>query len=1256
MHSVILASLVVVLIGLILFPSQAFSAEVKPKVDFEKIKILKEKFTELKTKVDKINSIPVIIGLDTDFVSEGKLTSSDVKIQKNKIGQDQDSLLSFLKNYRAEKIKKFEHLPFLAMTVDKATLQRLEASPRIAMIAEDTLFKPLLAQSVPLIGAPDAWARGFSGQGQAIGILDTGVDKTHSAFAVNRVVSEACYSHHDPPNSFFTLCPNGATVDTNPGSAVPCQLTIPGCDHGTHVAGIAAGNDVTYSGVAKDANIIAIQVFTKFTDSIACGGPAPCILAYNSDIVGGLDRIMTLSNTIDISSVNLSLGGGSYTTVSACDGDSDNVPIKMSVDNLRSIGIATVAASGNDGSSNSLNAPACLSSVVSVGSTTKTDAISSFSNSASFLDLLAPGSGITSSVPGNTFGVKSGTSMATPHVAGAWAVLKSGKPTATVTEVLNVLKNTGTPILDTRNGFTFPRIQVDSAMNDLVPPIGVPWYDNNWQFRKAITIDRTKVAATLTDFTVLISRTDANLLASAQGDGDDILFTSADGTTKLSHEIESWNDAPGKLTAWVKIPNLSSITNTKIYMYYGNAASANQEDVSGTWNSNYKMVQHLEEDPTQPNPAIIDSTANRNDLDAIGMESVDLVQAKIGQGLSFDTTISEYLKRNPFNGISGTTSTWSFWMRSSDVTTSGTPLSYAVPSGSDNEWLLFNYNNFKIYLKGTHLGITGKSTTNGIWHDVVVTRSGTQVKLFIDGTNVFSSSSGSASPFTTGGCLIVGQEQDTICGGFDSLQNFEGEIDEIRISGITHSNNWIITEYNNQNNPGTFYTVGTEETSSVITSPGQITDLAGTVGDSKVVLTWSAPSDGGSPITDYIIEYKESASPTYMVFVDGVSSSTGTTVTGLTNGISYDFRVKAENGIGQGPYSSIVTMTPIASCPIDWIDCNWQFRKAITIDRTKVAATLTDFTVLISRTDANLLASAQGDGDDILFTSADGTTKLSHEIESWNDAPGKLTAWVKIPNLSSITNTKIYMYYGNAASANQEDVSGTWNSNYKMVQHLEEDPTQPNPAIIDSTANRNDLDAIGMESVDLVQAKIGQGLSFDTTISEYLKRNPFNGISGTTSTWSFWMRSSDVTTSGTPLSYAVPSGSDNEWLLFNYNNFKIYLKGTHLGITGKSTTNGIWHDVVVTRSGTQVKLFIDGTNVFSSSSGSASPFTTGGCLIVGQEQDTICGGFDSLQNFEGEIDEIRISGITHSNNWIITEYNNQNNPGTFYTVGTEEVF
>jgi len=95
-------------------------------------------------------------------------------------------------------------------------------------------------------------------------------------------------------------------------------------------------------------------------------------------------------------------------------------------------------------------------------------------------------------------------------------------------------------------------------------------------------------------------------LSAAQSNGDDILFTAGDGTTKLSHEIESWNDFTGNLAAWVKVPSLSSVTDTRIYIYYANAAASNQEDVIGTWDSNYKIITHLHD-------SVVDSTVNNND-------------------------------------------------------------------------------------------------------------------------------------------------------------------------------------------------------------------------------------------------------------------------------------------------------------------------------------------------------------------------------------------------------------------------------------------------------------------------------------------------------------------------------------------------------------------------------------------------------------------------------------------------------------------
>jgi subtilisin family serine protease len=175
--------------------------------------------------------------------------------------------------------------------------------------------------------------------------------------------------------------------------------------------------------------------------------------------------VYSLKDTYNIASVNMSLGGGQY--FSNC--DSTFPSFKTAVDNLRSAGIATVIASGNNSYTNSISFPACISSAISVGATDKSDVVASYANSASFLNFLAPGSSITSSYPGGLYATASGTSMATPHVAGAWAVLKSAKPTATVSEVLTALVNTGKPITDARNSITKPRIQVDQAVYAIGP-------------------------------------------------------------------------------------------------------------------------------------------------------------------------------------------------------------------------------------------------------------------------------------------------------------------------------------------------------------------------------------------------------------------------------------------------------------------------------------------------------------------------------------------------------------------------------------------------------------------------------------------------------------------------------------------------------------------------------------------------------------------------------------------------------------------
>ena len=134
-----------------------------------------------------------------------------------------------------------------------------------------------------------------------------------------------------------------------------------------------------------------------------------------------------------------------------------------------------------------------------------------------------------------------------------------------------------------------------ASMMAVKPVFGTAeWWNTDWQFRKPITINYSKVAGDLINFPVLIDMVDDDLAAKAQIDGDDIAFADYYGN-KLDHEIEFYNGTNGKLIAWVRIPFLSSTEDTTIYMYYGNPEALNQENREGVWDSNYMMVHHFNE-------------------------------------------------------------------------------------------------------------------------------------------------------------------------------------------------------------------------------------------------------------------------------------------------------------------------------------------------------------------------------------------------------------------------------------------------------------------------------------------------------------------------------------------------------------------------------------------------------------------------------------------------------------------------------------
>ena len=404
-------------------------------------------------------SVRVIVQLGGRALPEGRLKDAEaVASQRQAIAVRRSRLMAELVTTRHRMIREFETIPFVALEVWPDAMSLLETSPHAVGVEEDRIERASLGQSVPLVGADQAWPAGFDGTGIVVALLDTGVDKNHP-FLAGRVVEEACFSGNGN-------CPNELMSQTGPGAGVPCTYAQ-NCRHGTHVAGIAAGSGASFSGVARGAQIMAVQVFSRFTGGDCNGaGEDPCTKTFVSDQLAALELIFALRNQHTFAAVNMSLGSDRFT--SPC--DSQHASRKAAIDNLRSVGIATVAASGNEGFSNGISAPACISTAVSVGSTTKSDGISTFSNSAPFLSLLAPGSSINSSIPGGGFAVIGGTSQATPHVAGAWAILKQKRPGATVDEVLTAFKSTGVPITDQRNDVTTLRIRVNLALQTFLSP------------------------------------------------------------------------------------------------------------------------------------------------------------------------------------------------------------------------------------------------------------------------------------------------------------------------------------------------------------------------------------------------------------------------------------------------------------------------------------------------------------------------------------------------------------------------------------------------------------------------------------------------------------------------------------------------------------------------------------------------------------------------------------------------------------------
>jgi hypothetical protein len=473
------------------------------------------------------------------------------------------------------------------------------------------------------------------------------------------------------------------------------------------------------------------------------------------------------------------------------------------------------------------------------------------------------------------------------------------------------------------------------------------------------------------------------------------------------------------------------------------------------------------------------------------------------------------------------------------------------------------------------------------------------------------------------------------------------------------------------------------------------------------LLLFSSPAPTKVPVLDTVISNRSKAiyilhkggdplrAGEYQIFVDGGDQtgnftflgsgtepwSVGETLYALSptvpKRIVILFNLSGGNGGGSvlAVQDLVGTRTVAAPSDIVWYQftssgkCLWQARKSITIDGSKVSGTLSSFPLLVSLTDADLAASAQSNGLDILFTASDGTTKLSHEIENYTSATGALIAWVKIPSLPAGTNTVIYMYYGNATVGDQQDRVNVWNDGgsnyYQGVWHLKEAGSGVAGEYVDSTqyVNGGQGGGAGANPVPVAgiayQAENYDNINDKISVAAVASVNDIFGSDGTVSAW-IYPTGLGENNDGRIGDKASGTTGQNGWCFGTYtNNVLMFRKGFggtrgYWNTSPGSITLNTWNYVAVAYNQGNIAndptIYINGVPVAfleASTPAGAVQSDAANTLVLGNRPG-------QGRTFAGIIDELRASKTIRSAAWIATEYANQASPSTFCSVGSTE--
>ncbi len=772
-----------------------------------------------------------------------------------------------------------------------------------------------------------------------------------------------------------------------------------------------------------------------------------------------------------------------------------------------------------------------------------------------------------------------------------------------------------------------------------------PAFTSGYCYRKLISIDHTKVSGSsdLTNFPLLVKLTDPDLRSTANNgqventNGYDIIFTDDTGTA-LDHEIEKYVAGSGEYVAWVRIPTLSSAANTDIYISYGNAAIAADPSVTTTWSSEYKAIWHL-------NDSFLDATSNNNDGTEASAGSTDDVEGFIANGRSFTGVDNGDSWVNVPNSTSLNTDI-------SDQVTLEAWARFFLPVPEDSPFMVkgpgINQERYMLGLDGnttTTAAINSRVTTgdghfrdddgaiDATWHHIVMVYDGSlganpRKQVYVDGVLDHSdNASGNISNNTDP--LYIGRRSDN--------RRYRGVLDELRISNVARSADWIATEYANQNSPETFYSLGSQEF--------PLNGGTATADDASLFFNQSTTINLTGEAGSTTIQWQSSVDNADFTDIGGGTNSSLNT--GNLNITTY-FRAKVSNGSCDA-FSNTVQVIVRANYITDYT-----FRKKITIDHTQVAGNTnhSNFPLLVSVTDADL-AQATGkvqnaNGYDIAFALTDGTL-LDHDLELYDGTTGQYIAWVRVPTLFVSADTEIFMYYGNCSfSGGDPSSTATYDANYLGVYHFNDD-LDAGTTVDDRTSNGNNGTTNGnMTNTHVTAAgQVGNAFNFGGG-NDWVNLGQGPLVSGSTArTIEMWARAEifdnerGLFQAGTPdtedFSIHTDNGTSDNWV--------VEYDDTEEEFSIENSLNN-WEHFALVYDGTTVYFYHDG--VLFDQSTRALNTATGIDLEIARWDRSDIG-----DEFDGQIDEVKISNTNRSTDWIKTEYNNQSNPASFYNFGDE---